>query len=473
MRKKTHDEYIKELKEVQSNVEPLEEYIDTKTPIRHRCTICDYKWPLRPARALYGNVCPNCSGKIKRTHEEYVFQLSQLQPNIEVVEEYVSRHTKILHRCKIDGHEWSPEPGDILLGRGCPVCSHRTIGKNFENSIWASEYKDFFANYLTEEQMQTTMPNSCKKIQMICPNCGRSKEISPNRLFRTHSLGCVCSDGVSYPNKFVYALLNQLDIVYSPEYTFKWSEKKRYDVYISTLNCIIENHGEQHYDNSFTHLDSRTLAEEQANDRYKKDLALKNGIEQYIVLDCRESNINWLKNSISNSILSSIFDLSTMDWIKCHEFACSNLINVAADLWNNGMGVYTIVKEMRLSEGTVVRYLKQAAECELCDYTKENSYKRMGEANRGANHHMARLTVQLTDKLEIVKLWTHMTEAEATLGISMKQISACCYRIKQTAGGYKWRFLYDISKRDGTIIPGAITLGLITEEQALSKLNQL
>lgn len=111
MRKKTHDEYIKELDEVRSNVEPLEEYIDTNTPIRHRCKICNYKWPIRPARALYGNVCPNCSGKIKRTHEKYVAQLSQLQPNIEVVEEYISRHTKILHRCRLDGHEWRAEPG--------------------------------------------------------------------------------------------------------------------------------------------------------------------------------------------------------------------------------------------------------------------------------------------------------------------------------------------------------------------------
>ena len=471
MRKKTHDKYIKELKEIQSNVEPLEEYVGTNIPIRHRCKICDYKWPLRPARALSGNVCPNCSDKIKRTHEEYVELVAQLNPNIEVVEKYIERHTKILHRCKIDGHEWSPTPGYILSGGGCPVCSHRTIGKNFENSIWASEYKEFFENYLTEEQMKTTMPNSCKKIRMTCPHCGRPKDISPNRLFRTHSLGCVCSDGVSYPNKFIYALLNQLDIIYSPEHTFKWSQKKRYDVYISTLNCIIENHGEQHYDNSFTHIDSRTLEEEQENDKYKLELALKNGIEQYIVLDCRESNVAWLKNSVLNSILSKIFDLSTIDWIKCHEFACSNLINTAADLWNSGMGVYTIIKEMRLSEGTVVRYLKQAAECGLCDYTRENSYKRMGEANRGENHHMARLTVQLTDELEVVRLWRYMTEAESVLGINMKQISACCYDVHKTAGGYRWKFLYDITKKDGTLIPGAITIGLITETEALAHLN--
>ena len=50
---------------------------------------------------------------------------------------------------------------------------------------------------------------------------------------------------------------------------FEWSENKRYDVYIPYLNCIVENHGEQHYNNSFKSLNGRTLEEEQKNDKYK------------------------------------------------------------------------------------------------------------------------------------------------------------------------------------------------------------
>lgn len=65
-----------------------------------------------------------------------------------------------------------------------------------------------------------------------------------------------------------------------------------------------------------------------------------------------------------------------------------------------------------------------------------------------------------------------MTEAESKLNINMKQISRCCYEHRRTAGGYKWRFLYDVTKKDGTIIPGAITLGLITEKEALTQLTK-
>lgn len=473
MRKKTQNEYIKQLNEKNPNLESMELYVNTRTPLLHRCKICNYQWPIRPANILNGDGCPNCSGKRKRTHEEYVAQVAQLNPNIEVVEKYIERHTKILHRCKIDGHEWYATPGDILKGGGCPVCSHRTIGKNFENSIWASKHKNFFKNYLTEDQMKTVMPNSCKKISMICPDCGRRKMISPNRLFKTHSLGCTCSDGLSYPNKFIYAILNQLNIKYETERMFEWSENKRYDVYIPYLNCIVENHGEQHYNNSFKSLNCRTLEEEQKNDKYKKELALNNSIEHYVVLDCRRSDIDWIKNSVTNSILSKIFDLSSIDWIQCHIFACSNLVNIASDLWNDGLGVYAIAKEMHFSGTTIVRYLKQAAQCGLCDYTREKSYQRMGEANRGENHHMARMVVQLTNDFEIIKVWRCMTEAESVLHVSMKQISRCCYEDFRTTGGYRWKFIYDVTRRNGTIIPGAISLGLVTEEDVLVQLNQL
>lgn len=473
LKKKTYDEYIEELKKRQSNVEPLEEYAGTDTPILHRCKICGYRWPLRPARALCGNVCPNCSGKIRRTHEEYISQLAQIQPNIEVCEEYVSRHTKILHRCKLDGYEWRPTPGYFFMGGNCPVCVGKKIGPapEYKNSIWASNCKEIFSRFMTEEQMKTTMPNSGKKIVMKCPDCGRPKSISPNNVYRTHSIGCICSDGISYPNKFIYSLLNQLNVDYIPEHIFAWSNKKRYDIYIPSLKCIIENHGPQHYDNCFKNIDSRTLDEEQENDKNKQEMALKNGIQKYIIIDCRKSNIDWIKNNVLNSMMSDIFDLSSINWTQCHSFACSNFVNIASDLWNDGIGVYSIAKEMHISATTVVKYLKQANQCGLCDYTKENSYKRMGESNQGGNSPIARITVQLDNNFKVIKLWRCITEVETVLNINMKNVSRCCYGDTRYAGGYQWRFLYDVTKRNGTIIPGAITLGLITEEEALAQLN--
>ena len=47
-----------------------------------------------------------------------------------------------------------------------------------------------------------------------------------------------------------------------------------------------------------------------------------------------------------------------------------------------------------------------------------------------------------------------------------------CMGTHKSAGGFIWRYLYDQTKQDGTVISGAITLGLITEEEALKQLAE-
>ena len=45
-----------------------------------------------------------------------------INPDIEILTEFVNCRTKILCRCKICGHEWWVIPSDILRGIGCPEC---------------------------------------------------------------------------------------------------------------------------------------------------------------------------------------------------------------------------------------------------------------------------------------------------------------------------------------------------------------
>ena len=91
------------------------------------------------------------------------------------------------------------------------------------------------------------MPSSGRRIKFQCPDCGAIKEVSVNNLCK-QNFKCVCSDGVSFPNKFVYAVISQMDKSITTEFAPKWAEKKRYDLYVEKLNMIIENHGPQHYE---------------------------------------------------------------------------------------------------------------------------------------------------------------------------------------------------------------------------------
>ena len=85
---------------------------------------------------------------------------------------------------------------------------------------------------------------------------------------------------------------------------------KRYDIYIPSINCIIENHGIQHYNKGFEFIGGRTLEEEQENDKYKKCVANKNGVENYIIIDCRKSTKEWVEQSVMQSYLPILLNFN-------------------------------------------------------------------------------------------------------------------------------------------------------------------
>lgn len=130
-KKKTHEEYVEELAIKNPNVEVVDTYIDRKTPILHRCKIDGYEWQARPSNMLNGKGCPKCAGNLKKTHEDYINELYQINPNIEAIELYSGAQTKILHRCLIDGHIWSVAPNVVLHGYGCPECKNKLLSSLF------------------------------------------------------------------------------------------------------------------------------------------------------------------------------------------------------------------------------------------------------------------------------------------------------------------------------------------------------
>ena len=358
-KRKTHDKYVAEVIDINPNIEVIEEYINDGTKILHRCKICGHEWKIKPSNVLQYHGCPICAkNKLYKTHDEYVSEIFIKIPTIEVLGIYVNNSTKILHRCKECGHEWNATPTYILNGRGCPVCA------NIHRSIWTSKHKEMFSKYLTEEQMKTNMPNSHKKIDFVCPDCGRHKIECPHNVIK-QGFSCICNDGISYPNKFIYGLLNQFNIGYKTEKVFDWSNGKKYDIYIPSLNCIIENHGAQHYERSFEFIGGRTLEEEQENDKYKKQLAVDNGIKYYIQLDCRKSTLKWIKNSVINSDLQKLFNLNLVDWNRCGQFASSNMIKRVAELWVEKYSIEEISNQLCIAIPTVYKYLRIAKECEI------------------------------------------------------------------------------------------------------------
>ena len=145
MAKKTHDQYVEEVKNINPNIEVIGIYINAKTLILHKCKIDDNEWMCSPSNILNGRGCPICANKNRSknnsmTHEEYVKQLSIKNPTIEVVEMYINAKTKIMHHCLDHDIYWKISPDSVLNKKsGCPECKkekfYNAMAKSRNNYI--------------------------------------------------------------------------------------------------------------------------------------------------------------------------------------------------------------------------------------------------------------------------------------------------------------------------------------------------
>lgn len=107
-------------------------------------------------------------------------------------------------------------------------------------------------------------------------------------------------------------------------------------------------------------------------------------------------------------------------------------------------------------------------------HTKESRAK-ISEAQKGLQagekNPRALIMIQFDKDDNLIKVWQYAKLASKELKIHYGDISRCANGFLKSAGGYHWKYLYD-NKLNGEIIPGAITLGLITEEEALKQLEQ-
>jgi hypothetical protein len=74
--------------------------------------------------------------------------------------------------------------------------------------------------------------------------------------------------------------------------------------------------------------------------------------------------------------------------------------------------------------------------------------------------------------LETKTIYGAASIASKQTGINATNIRQCCRGDKKSAGGYKWKFVYNSRHTDGSLILGAISLGLITEDKALKQTKQ-
>lgn len=366
---------------------------------------------------------------IKKTHEDFVNELKSKNILYTPLSEYINKRTKILFRCE-NGHTFKCTPDSILHGCGCSVCSGRSIEIGY-NDLWTTN-PDIALCLKNKNDGYMVSFGSHKILQWICPNCGNEITKSVNEV-TSHGLLCkVCSDGISYSEKYITQMLLQLGYEFQREKIFEWSNSKRYDFYIKKHSLIIETHGLQHYSESTNF--ARSLLEEQENDKYKEQLAINNGIKYYIQLDCRESNGEYLKKSIFDSKLSEIFNLSKVNWNLCDIYATDVLSIQIVDLWHNNCDIKIIAKKLNVGETCVRKYLHKMSELGLCNYDSKLMHIKSNIDNLGKK----------VVCVETEKIYDSIGSV-ANDGFIPQRVSLCCNNKAKTHKKYHWKFYKEVS----------------------------
>lgn len=339
----------------------------------------------------------------------------------------------------------------------CKNCSAKDSGKKSgianESNCVATTHPEIAKLFWNIEDTHKYKYASNKRADFKCTNCGRKVENKIIWNVFKHGVPCICSDGISYPEKFMYSVLTQLNIKFEIHKIFEWSKNintndhnlngtKIYDFYLNDINIIIETFGMQHFKVTFETAGGRTLEIEQENDKLKKSLAEKNQIDCFPI-DCRYSNMKFIKKNIEESILNELFDLSKIDWLKCHEFACNSLVIKVCELYLKEIEIYEICKETGFSYCTVINYLKQGKVLGLCNYDPK---KALSESCAKNNKKKRKPVIQLSLCGEYINEWESLSLVKKVLGINVSDISKVCKGKRKTASGFKWMYKKDYEK---------------------------
>lgn len=132
---------LKNIKEILSkkNIELLDNnYINNKTNILVRCTICNHQWFTRLDRTLYNSGCPKCANIKKAedrtlSQEEFNQRIYKLSPELEILGKYINSKSPIKCKCTKCNYIWDPCASSLLVGSSCPNCKH-SKGEKFITS---------------------------------------------------------------------------------------------------------------------------------------------------------------------------------------------------------------------------------------------------------------------------------------------------------------------------------------------------
>lgn len=280
MVKKTHEEFISQMKLINENIEILTTYEKDNIKVLCKCKKCGFEWWSSPSNLLQHKGCKQCHFDNMRkdrlkSHEQFVAEIYEKNKDIEILSKYNGAKNKIECKCLIHNEKFFINASHLLKGQtSCKQCvqnkSHLTNLKSHDQFVQELIIINPDIELIGEYDGVKT------PICVKCLKCGHSWSPVPNSLL--HGYGCPqCR--ISKGEKQVEKYLIQNNIKY--EHIKKFPDLRNikplsYDFYLPSYNLLIEYQGQFHDGSTSIAPREKYLDRQQKNDRIKKDYAQKN-----------------------------------------------------------------------------------------------------------------------------------------------------------------------------------------------------
>lgn len=244
--RKTNEQFLTEMKEKHPDIQILTKYVNNHTKVKCKCLIDGYEWETTPNKLVNAkHGCPKCGKSLPLTPEIFVEQMKEINPNIIILENYINSDTPISVKCKTCGYEWKSRPYHLKEGKGCKKCDFRKKSKMYSKGMEA--FKNELKLIDDTIEISGEYKNGREKVNCKCKICGREWQAAPSNLLAGKGCPkCIASKG----EKKISEWLKNNNIEFLQEHRFPDCCHERpliFDFYIPDFNIAIEYDGHQHF----------------------------------------------------------------------------------------------------------------------------------------------------------------------------------------------------------------------------------
>lgn len=292
---------------VGNEYEVLGDYVSSGLKIKLRHNICNREYMVSPNKFLQGNRCPECFGKYKKTTKQYKKEVFDLvSDEYEVLGEYIGAKAKIKMKHNECGREYCVSPDNFLRGAKCPLCKENKINRRKTHEQFCKEVYDLVGN---EYIVIDNYIESRIKISIKHSVCGNVYKVRPQDfLYNSRCPKCNESKG----EKNIRVLLEKYQVAHDTQYKFddcRYKKPLPFDFVVfnsdTSVNCLIEYDGEQHYIPVEHWGGEEGLKQRQHNDQIKNQYCKNNNIKLIRIPYWNFDNIEDILNDELKDLIGS------------------------------------------------------------------------------------------------------------------------------------------------------------------------